>query len=76
MITRHKMNEIATRVALRNKQFRMVLDQIESRANVGEFYLTIGIGNDLVERLRADPYLFEVEVDDKNDSEPAVIRWR
>jgi hypothetical protein len=75
MITRQKMNAVAVESALRKIQFEKILNQIEARAKLGEFSLVVGIGDDLIERLKAEPYGFTVTVDHENPSEPSVIYW-
>jgi len=75
MITRQTMNAVAVDAALRNQRFDQILTQIENRAKADEFRLIIVIGNDLVDRLKSEPYGFVVEVDNENPSEPSVIYW-
>jgi len=75
LISRVNMTQIAVANSLRNIQFNDLLKRIKYRAEGGEFYLIEGIGDDLVERLRAQPYYFVVEVDKENPSEPCKVRW-
>lgn len=75
IISRQRMHDVAVDAALTNQHLQQILNEIERRARAGEFYLVTGVRDELVERLRGEPYLFEVDVDDINPSEPPVIRW-
>lgn len=75
LISRGNMKQIATENSLRNIQFNDLLKRIKHRADGGEFYLLEGIGDDLVDRLRAQPHCFIVEVDRENPFEPCKVRW-